>query len=202
MQWPSSSNRTSSPRKVVVGRPRAPARGAPLDEQDELLPVEGQLDGLGLPARQGDHEQVQAPGLERRQEGTCHGLGDLGHELGKACPEGLEDRRQQVWGDGRYDPEPEWPVVDLSRAPGVRDQVIERRESVMGQGQELLAERREDHASRGALEELGSEARLERGDGGGHGRLGDREVVRGGAEVPLVGDSSECAELDDGRIMP
>ena len=91
-------------------------------------------------------------------------------------------------------------MVDLSRAARVRYEVVEGRQGVMGQGQELLAEGGEDHTSRAALEELGSETRLERGDGGGHSRLGDREVVRSGAEVSLVGDSGECAKLDDGRI--
>ena len=112
MQCPSSSSRTSRPCRVVVGQ--APGTGEAvlfMDEQDELLPVEGQLDGLGPPARQGHHEQVQAPGLERRQERARRCLGDFGHEIGKARPECLEDRRQQVGGDSRYHAESERPVV-------------------------------------------------------------------------------------------
>ena len=123
-----------------------------------------------------------------------------GTRAGKSRPEGLEDRRQQVGGDGRYHPEPQWSVVNLTRASGVRHEIVERGKRVVGQRQELLTEGREDHTPGAALEELGSEARLERGDRGGHRRLGDRELVGSGAEVPLVGDSSKCAKLHDGRI--
>ena len=171
-----------------------------MNEQDELLPVEGQLDGLGLLARQGHHEKVQAPGLERLHERAGHGLGDLGHESRKARPEGFEDRRQQVGGDGRYHPEPQRSVVNLSRASGVRHEIVERGKRLVGQRQELLTEGREDHAPGAALEELGAEARLERGNRGGDRRLGDRELVGSGAEVPLMGDGSKCAELHDSRI--
>ncbi len=171
-----------------------------MNEQDELLPVEGQLYGLGRTAGQGHHEQVQASRLECRQERACHGFGDLGHESRKARPERLEDRRQQVRCDGRYHPESQRSVVNLSRASGVRHKFVERGKRVVGQRQELLTEGREDHAPRSALEKLGSEARLERGNRGGNRRLGDREVVGRGAEMPLVGDSSECAKLNDGRI--
>ncbi len=48
---------------------------------------------------------------------------------------------------------------------------------------------------RGAYEQLGAEAALELGDGAGQRRLGDAEALGGAADVRLLGDGDEVAQL-------
>jgi hypothetical protein len=64
---------------------------------------------------------------------------------------------------------------------------------------DALAQRGDDDASRRTLDELGAEGVLQCGDGAGQGGLAGSGGGGGLAEVPVLGDGDEGAELGDAR---
>ena len=116
-------------------------------------------------------------------------------QLGAVLAEVLDQGRHEVLA-GRENGAEAQPLLspggDPPRGLGA---LLEQADDVAGIAGVLAAGRGGPHIATGALGQLDAQLALERGDGGGHARLRDVELLRGGGDRSVANDGQKGGQL-------
>ena len=165
------------------------------DEDDEGLVVHGHDGGAAQVDVYGDDRGVEPPPVERVEDVVGHHLAQLGLEPGQLAPQAVEDDRGEVGGEGRDEPQPEHPAQGGPLAGDGLGEGLGGEHRLAGVGQERLAQRGDQDPAGGALHQLAAHALLQGRDRLGQARLAHPERAGRLAEVLVVAQRDEGAQL-------
>src|SRR6202051_706872 len=106
-----------------------------------------------------------------------------------------QQRGQDIGPDCRDYPEPERPGQWLLRVAGAPDQLLCVDKQALGAGCDLLPHGCQHHVAMAALKQRDAQPCLDLLDSSAQRRLRDGTAFRGTAEVALLGQSTQKAEL-------
>ena len=122
---------------------------------------------------------------------------EVEHDAGQLPAQGGGERRKHRVGRGAGETDREPPVLAARGAAGVLNRGIDRRQNLSAPLEQYLAGGRELDAARGAVQERLAELGLEAADLLGERRLRDVKPRGGSAEMPLLGDGDEVAQMPE-----
>src|ERR1700736_5376374 len=106
-----------------------------------------------------------------------------------------QQRGQDIGPDCRDYPEPERPGQWLWRVAGPPDQFLGVDQQALGAGRDFFPQGRQHHVAMAALKQRDAQPCLEFLDSSAQRRLGDGTTFRSTAEMALLGQSTQEAEL-------
>src|SRR6202140_4916909 len=107
----------------------------------------------------------------------------------------LQQRGQDIGPDSRDYPEPERPGQWLLRVAGQPDQFLGVDQQALGPGRDLFPQGRQHHVAMAALKQRDAQPGLELLDPSAQCRLRDGTTFCSTAEMTLLGQSAQKAEL-------
>ncbi len=116
---------------------------------------------------------------------------------GPAFPKDLYCFRDGAVTGGTDESDPDPTTQARGNAGNITGGVVEFRHRILNPGPECLAGRGERDAAGGPIKQLDPQLRLQPADGHGQWRLRQVQPLRGAAEVELVCDDEEIAQLPE-----
>src|SRR6266849_7814934 len=145
--------------------------------------------------RNGDQQNVELSSSELVQQDWSRSLPHVQLELRQRSAQMRQQRGQDIRPDCRDYPEPQRPGQWLLRVVGQPDQLLGVDQQALGARRELFPQGRQHHAAMAALKQRDAQPRLELFDPSAQRRLCDRTTFRSTAEMALLGQRAQKAEL-------
>ncbi len=168
-------------------------------DKDELFLEERGLGQRGFGSRQRDDRRIEPAADEILDQEAGQGLARAQLDIRVAPDERLDEAGQEIGRDRGDDPDAQAPGQGPARGAGEIGEFVDRAQNVATAQRELLAQRRQPDLLGAALDEGDAEAVLEILDLQGEGRLRDRAMLGGAAEMALAGEGVEIAQVPDGQ---
>src|ERR1700676_338447 len=145
--------------------------------------------------RSGHKQNVELSSSELVQQDGSRSLPHVQLELRQRSAQTRQQRRQDIRPDCRDYPEPERPGQWLLRVAGQPDQFLGVDQQALGTRRDLFPQGRQHHAAMAALKQRYAKPCLELLDSSAQRRLRDGTTFRSTAEMALLGQSTQKAEL-------
>src|SRR6202047_85991 len=145
--------------------------------------------------RNGHQQNVELSARELVQQDWSRSLPYVQLELRQRNAQMRQQRGQDIRPDCRDYPEPERPGQRLLRVAGQPDQFLGVDQQALGARRDLFPQGRQHHLALAALKQLYAQPCLEFLDPTAQRRLGDGTTFRSTAEMALLGQSTQKAEL-------
>src|ERR1700692_2639274 len=145
--------------------------------------------------RNGHQQNVELSSSELVQQDWSRRLAHVELELRQRSAQMRQQRGQDIRPDCRDYPEPERPGQWLLRVAGQPDQFLGVNQQALGARRDLLPQGRQHHVAMAALKQRGAQPCLKLLDPSAKRRLRDGTTFRSTAEMALLGQSTQKAEL-------
>src|SRR6267154_1593161 len=145
--------------------------------------------------RNGRQQNVELSSSKLVQQDWSRSLPHVQLELRQRSAEMRQQRGQDIGPDCRDYPEPERPGQWLLRVTGPPDQFLGVDQQTLGAGRDLFPNGCQHHVAMAALKQRNAQPRLELLDPSAQCRLRDRSTFGGAAEMALLGQRAQKAEL-------
>src|SRR4030081_145185 len=145
--------------------------------------------------RNGHQQNVELSSSKLVQQDWSRSLPHIQLELRQRSAQMRQQRGQDIRPDCRDYPEPERPGQWFLRVLGPPDQFLGVDQQALGARRDLFALRRQHHVAMAALKQRDAQPSLELLDPSAQRRLRDRTTFRSTAEMALLGQRAQKAEL-------
>src|ERR1700716_2777739 len=145
--------------------------------------------------RNGRQQNVELSSSELVQQHCSRSLPHVQLELRQRSAQLRQQQGQDIWPDCWDYPEPERPGQWLQRVAGQPDQFLGVDQQALGARRDLFPQGRQHHVAMAALEQRYAQPCLELLDPSAQRRLRDGTTFRSTAEMALLGQSTQKAEL-------
>src|SRR5216683_4848387 len=145
--------------------------------------------------RNGDQQNVELSARELVQQDWSRSLPHVQLELRQRSAQMRQQRGQHIRPDCRDYPEPERPGQWLLRVVGPPDQFLGVEQQALGARRDLFPQGRQHHVAMAALKQRDAQPCLEVLDPSAQRRLRDGTTLRSTAEMALLGQRAQKAEL-------
>src|SRR5258705_2448446 len=145
--------------------------------------------------RDGHQQNVELSAGELVQQDRRRSLPHVQLELWQRSAQMRQQRGQDIWPDCRDYPEPQRPGQWLLRVVGQPDQFLGIDQQALGAGRDLFPQGRQHHVAMAALKQRDAQPCLELLDPSAQRPLRDRTTFRSTAEMALLGQRAQKAEL-------
>src|SRR5258705_930727 len=145
--------------------------------------------------RNRNQQNVEFSSSQLLQQGCRRSLPHIELELRQRSSQVRQQRGQDIRPDRRDYPEPERPGQWLLRLAGQPDQFLGVDQQALGSRRDLFPQGRQHHVAMAALKQRYAQPCLELLDPSAQRRLRDGTTFRSTAEMALLGQSAEKAEL-------
>src|SRR5712675_3504962 len=145
--------------------------------------------------RSGHQQDIEFSCGELVQQNRSWSLPDVQLELRQRRAEMQQQRGQDIRPDCRDYPEPERPGQWLLRFAGQPDQFLGVDQQALGAGRDLFPQGRQHHVAMAALKQRDAQPGLELLDPSAQRRLRNGTTFRSTAEMAMLGQSTQKAEL-------
>ena len=172
-----------------------------MGDGDEFFVVKWQFGERGRLGGESEDGEVDAAVAKLLEQTLGLFLHDARLQVLVLGPQARQEIRQKVRGDRGDHPDGQRAVEHAVGALCAGDESVGCFERGFCEGEQLLAGGGDDDLARRALDELDAQPALERDEGLRQRRLRDTELGRGGAEVLVLRDRDEGAQLRERRFI-
>src|ERR1700716_1341618 len=145
--------------------------------------------------RNGHQQNVELSARELVQQDRSRSLAHVQLELRQRGAQMRQQRGQDIWPDCRDSPEPQRPGQWLLRVVGQPDQFLGVDQQALGAGRDRFPQGRQHHVTMAALKQRDAEPCLKLLYPSAQRRLRDGTTFRSAAEMTLLGQRAQKAEL-------